>query len=211
MEQPREGEARTFSQTGQEREPITPPATTYGRQVYPENSEKREMVSKATMDFFQEKRQELDQLNEWFLEIRPIVAALGKSHKQQNIKNRRAAQNSLWRNFRENIWGKKLLLNPDNFQGSAHEQQEQAKWFKEWEQEIVKAEPANPKSGEPRMPAIKALATTLYQELEQHWCAEELPKDLQNFPFRVAVWLERMGKAKSTLQNILNQIEVINS
>lgn len=178
---------------------------------YLENPENREVISQPTMDYLQGLENELVEINEWLLHIRPIVKQLGESHKQGNWAARRLAQNSLWQNYREAVWQKKLLLNTRNFRGLPEDQQQQATLLGKWEEEIAKTENPQPKRGEPKMPAIKDLASTLYQELEQHWLTEDLPENLYQFPFRISVWIERIGKAKIGLQNILKQVEVIKS
>jgi len=178
---------------------------------YPGKPENREEVSRATMHYLQGFEKDLDKIDQWLLQIRPLVERLGESHKQGNQAARRQAQNSLWQNYRETVWQRKLLLNPHNFQGSAQDQQQQAGLLKRWESEIAKTKNPRSKKNEPEMPAIEELAQTLYKELEQHWLTESLPENLYQFPFRVSVWIERIGKAKAGLQNVLKQVEVIKS
>jgi hypothetical protein len=176
-----------------------------------ETPENREEVSQATMNYLLGFEKDLDEIGEWLLSVRPLIEKLGESHKQGNQAARRQAQNSLWQNYREAVWQKKLLLNTQNFQGAAQDQQQQAGLLERWESEIAKTKNPRSKKGEPEMPAIKDLAQTLYSELEQHWLTETLPENFYQFPFRISVWIERIGKAKTSLQSILKQVEVIKS
>ena len=173
-----------------------------------EPPELSELVSTAGADYLKKQDRELSSLYEWLLASRPIVKRLGDSHKLGSLHSRREAQNQLWQSFQENVWKKQLLMQPANFAGTPQEQAEQARLLENWEKELHLS--GNGSKGEPETPGIKNLANTLFQELEQHWLAEHLPQDLENFPFRVSIWMERIQKARSALQKILNRTKVQN-
>ncbi|MCL5009254.1 MAG: hypothetical protein M1400_02835 [Patescibacteria group bacterium] len=173
-----------------------------------ETPESSESISPASADYLKKQDKELSALYEWLLTSRPIVKKLGDSQQLGNLHERRNAQNQLWQSFQENVWKKLLLIQPANFDGTPQEQAEQARLLENWEKELLLS--GNGSKGEPETPGIKNLANTLFQELEQHWLAEDLPQDLEKFPFRVSIWMERIQKARSALQKISKQTKVQN-